>query len=243
MNKILAAAMLLAFALNVSAQQKTQPRSHAPKKRKAQAVSVSTVAAQAPDPAAQVLARLKDWDTRLETLKADFTQEVDFKEAGLKQSIEGNLSYVKPNLLRIEHVKPVRQVVVTNKTDIWIYKPEDKQVVHTGWETWRKTQDQNFSGILDFGNYASLTEKNNSVVSGGKNGEPFKVRFTPHSGGAYALTLTLSATDYFPLGAELSVEDTVIKTRLTSVEKNGTIDKDIFKFSAPKGAEVLEFKN
>jgi len=39
------------------------------------------------------------------------------------------------------------------------------------------------------------------------------------------------------------VGDTVIKTHLTNVEKNADVDKGIFKFSPPKGVEVLEFKN
>jgi outer membrane lipoprotein carrier protein len=251
MNKAITAVLLLAFAVSASAQQKpAAAKKHpakAPKKPAAVAVSTRTAAApdvkKEPDPSAEIIEKLKAWDARLESLKADFSQEVEFKEAGLKQSIEGNLSYAKPNFLRIEHVKPARQVVVTDKTEIWIYKPEDKQVVHTSWETWRKTQDQNFSGILDFGNYASLTEKNKAVVTGWKNGAPFKVAFTPRSGAAYALTLTLSATDYFPTEAELSVDSTVIKTRLTAVEKNGAVNKDAFKFTAPKGVEVLEFKN
>jgi len=254
MNKILTLTLLFALSIGAAAQQKpAQKKKAAHPAKKAPAVAVSTKTAQAPaaapaakppeDPAAAVLEKLKAWDTALETLKAGFTQEVNFKEAGLKQSIEGNLIYVKPNLLRIEHEKPARQLVVTDKTDIWIYKPEDKQAVRTSWEAWRRTQDQNFSGILDFGNYASLAAKNATTVTGGQNGEPYTVTFTPRSGAAYSLKLTLSATDYFPLEAELEVDSTVIKTRLTSVEKNGKIDKDVFKFSPPKGVEVLEFKN
>ncbi|OGR40653.1 MAG: hypothetical protein A2X35_10175 [Elusimicrobia bacterium GWA2_61_42] len=250
MKKLMIAAALLAFALNVSAQQKpAQKKQPAKAARKAAAVAVSTRTAAAQpagresDQTAQVLEKLKAWDAALETLKAGFTQEVNFREAGLKQSIEGTLSYVKPNLLRIEHLKPARQIVVTDKTDIWIYKPEDKQAVRTSWDAWRRTQDQNFSGILDFGNYSALTARNAAATSGGKNGEPFKVTFTPRAGGSYTLTLTLSATDYFPLEAELLVDNTSIKTRLSSVEKNGRADLEIFKFSPPKGVEVLEFKN
>ena len=250
MNKVLTAVLLLAFTLGASAQQKPAGKKPAPKAQKKAAVAVSTktVSAQpAPakeaDRSAEIMAGLKAWDSSLVTLKADFTQEVNFREAGLKQSIEGTLRYVKPNFLRIEHVKPARQVVVTDKTDIWIYKPEDKQAVRTSWENWRRTQDQNFSGILDFGNYSGLAARNNTRAEGGKDGAPLKIVFTPRSGEAYALTLTLSATDYFPMDAELAVGDTLIKTHLFNVEKNAAVDKEIFKFSPPKGVEVLEFKN
>lgn len=197
------------------------------------------------DPAEMPLAGLKNWDAKLETLSAAFTQEVNFSEAGLKQSVEGALKYSKPNFLRIEHFKPARQVVVTDKRDIWIYKPEDAQVIKTSWEAWRKTQSDNFSGILDFGNYSALTEKNNTAVSGRTSARPYiTVVFTPKAGPErYSLSLTLSATDYFPLEAELTVDKTIIKTRLSGVEINKALSPELFKFSPPKGTQVLEFKN
>jgi outer membrane lipoprotein-sorting protein len=255
MNKILTLTLLLSLALGAAAQQKAAPKQPAKKKAAPPAAAPAKpavkeakpaeapTAAPAEDPAAAVIEKLKAWDAKLESLKADFTQEVNFKEAGLKQTIEGNLRYVKPNLLRIEHLKPSRQLVVTDKTDIWIYKPADNQVVRTAWEAWRRTQDQNFSGILDFGNYAALTARNTTKVTGGSDGAPLKITFIPRSGKDYSLTLTLSSDDYFPVEAELTVETTVIKTTLTAVEKNAAVDKELFKFTKPKGVEVLEFGN
>lgn len=261
MNKILTAVLLLSLALGAAARQKPAAKQPAKKKEAAPAaapakpaakqapqqkpaapaVQASTAAAQ--DPAAVVVEKLKAWDAKLESLKAGFTQEVSFKEAGLSQTIEGSLYYVKPNLLRIEHARPSKQLVVTDKSDIWIYKQDDNQVVRTDWEAWRRTQDQNFSGILDFGNYAALTARNETRVSGGKDGAPFTVTFVPRSGKDYSLTLTLDPADYFPTAAELTVETTVIKTTLKSVERNAPVDRALFKFTKPKGAELLEFRN
>ena len=262
MNKILTIALILALTAGASAQQKPAAKKAAqpqkketvqPKKKEAAqpakkeaSVAISTrpaPAAPAVSPVEEIIEKLKAWDTKLETLKADFTQEVNFTEAGLKQSIEGNLRYVKPNLLRIEHFKPAAQTVVTDKENIWIYKPSDNQAVRTSWEAWRRTQDQNFSGILDFGNYSALAAKNAVSVTPSAAGGPVTMVFTPRSGAGYTLTLKLSPQDLFPVEAELTVDGTVIKTRLTSVEKNTAVDKELFKFSPPKGVEVLEFKN
>ncbi len=258
MNKILTVFLFLVLAAGASAQQKPAARKAAQPQKKAAAqpakkeasVAVSTkTAAAAPaekkaaDPAVEIIEKLKAWDAKLETLKASFTQEVNFTEAGLKQSIEGNLRYVKPNLLRIEHSKPAAQIVVTDKENIWIYKPSDNQAVRTSWDAWRRTQDQNFSGILDFGNYSALAARNTVQVTPSAGGGPVTIVFTPRSGAGYTLTLKLSPQDFFPVEAELAVDGTIIKTRLSSVEKNGAVDKEIFKFSPPKGVEVLEFKN
>ena len=251
MNKILAAVLLLALTLGAAAQQRPAAKQPAKKKAPAPAAAPKETPAQ-PKPAVQastaaaaadVIEKLKAWDAKLESLKASFTQEVSFKEAGLSQTIEGSLYYVKPNLLRIEHNKPSKQLVVTDKADIWIYKQDDNQVVRTDWEAWRRTQDQNFSGILDFGNYAALTARNETKVSGGKDGAPLTVTFIPRSGKNYSLTLTLDPADYFPTEAQLAVETTVIRTRLTAVEKNAPVDPALFKFTRPKGAELLELRN
>ena len=257
MNRIATVALLLAFALGASAQKTPDKKPAAsPAKKsavkgtapqapaKAAAVEASTqTAAPKTDPAAEVIAGLQAWDAKLETLKADFTQEINFTEAGLKQSIKGSLRYIRPNLLRIEHTKPARQIVVTDKNDIWIYKADDKQAVRTSWEAWHRTQDQNLSGILDFGNYAALAGKNSATVAEGKKDGLITLTLTPRSGPGYILKLRLSAADYFPAEAELNVDGTIITTRLSSVEKNGGINKEIFAFTPPKGVEVLELKN
>ncbi len=191
------------------------------------------------------IAELKNWDARLETLQTRFTQEVDFSDAGIKQQVEGVLTYSKPDLLRIEHIKPARQLVYTDKKELWIYKPEDSQAVRTSWTAWQKSQSSNFSGIMDFGNYSALTEKNSVRVSKDK-AAPYYIRmtFTPRSApGLYTLTLALSSTDYFPAEATLAVENTIITTRLENAEKNAPLDKALFRFIPPKGTEVLEFNN
>ncbi|OGS13201.1 MAG: hypothetical protein A2234_11570 [Elusimicrobia bacterium RIFOXYA2_FULL_58_8] len=242
--------LILFFSLAAAAQKAPEAvPARQLKKTPAIAVSTKTAAAQIPasDPAVErakkVLAKLEAWDANLQTLKAVFTQEINFTEAGLKQSVEGSLQYVRPNFLRIEHSKPASQLVVTDKTDIWIYKPGDKQAVRTTWNAWRRTQDQNFSGILDFGNYSSLAANNTAAITEDNKDGLITLVLTPRSGNAYALTLRLSATDYFPVEAELNVDSTIVKTRLLKADRNSPLDKGIFNFSPPKGTEVLELKN
>jgi chaperone LolA len=194
---------------------------------------------------ALAIAGLKDWDARLETLQTRFTQEVDFSDAGIKQQVEGLLSYSKPDLLRIEHIKPARQLVYTDKKELWIYKPEDSQAVRTSWAAWQKSQSSNFSGIMDFGNYSSLIEKNSVRISKDRSA-PYYIRMelTPRNNPwLYTLTLALSSTDYFPAEATLAMDKTIIRTRLENAGKNDPLDKAMFRFVPPKGTEVLEFNN
>lgn len=249
-------ALIMLIALPVCATQageikKTRP---APKTAANAAAPAQTAKKKLPAAAGKsegaklekaVIAGLKDWDLKLLTLRTRFTQEVDFSDAGLKQHVEGVLSYMKPDLLKIEHVKPARQLVYTDKNELWVYKPEDSQAVRTSWNAWKKNQSSNFSGIMDFGNYSALTEKNNIQAAKDKAAPYYiTVVLTPKDNpGLYTLTLALSSTDYFPAEAALTVDKTTIKTRLENPEKNADLDKALFRFVPPKGTEVLEFKN
>ena len=255
LTALIALTALLACAAQAGEVKKAGPASKPAREKTAKTtVSTQTVKKELPSAAADseeaklekaVIAGLKDWDSKLETLRTRFTQEVDFSDAGLKQHIEGVLSYMKPDLLKIEHIKPARQLVYTDKKELWVYKPEDSQAVRTSWDSWKKNQSSNFSGIMDFGNYAALTEKNDVRVSKDKNA-PYYITMvlTPKNNPAlYTLTLALSSTDYFPAEAALTVDQTTIKTRLENPEKNTPLDKLLFRFVPPKGTEVLEFNN
>jgi len=251
LTAIAALAVILVCAAQAGEVKKTKPvLKPAPKtSTSAQIVRHDLQAAAAESEEAKlkdtVIAGLKDWDAKLLTLRTRFTQEVDFSDAGLKQHVEGVLSYIKPDLLKIEHIKPARQLVYTDKKELWVYKPEDSQAVHTSWDAWKKNQSSNFSGIMDFGNYAALTEKNNVKVAK-ETATPYYITMVltgKHNPGLYTLTLTLSSTDYFPAEAALTVENTTIRTRLENPEKNASLDKALFRFIPPKGTEVLEFNN
>ena len=188
-----------------------------------------------------VLTKLEAWDDRLKTLDADFTQEVWFKDMDIKQKVEGNLKYMKPNLLRLEHILPASQVITTDKKDILIYKPKDKQAIMATWDGWVKTQNQSFYGVLDFGNYSSLAKNNEVSLSGGAGGMPYKLTFTPKKGTSYKLTLTLASDDFFPSEAELEVGSAITSTKLLSVKKNISLDKKVFKQNLPEKTEIINF--
>jgi len=187
-----------------------------------------------------VINHLKKWDEELSTLKADFYQEVFFTQANIKQKVEGNISYKKKDKLRIEHIKPSRQIIITDKVNIYIHKIEDDIIYKTSWDYWKKSQ--NFSGILEFGNYADIIEKNNINISISTSiiSVEFKNKENPS---LYTLTLLLSKDNYFPCEANMEVDKTIIKTKLLNIKINEKIDDKIFEFQKPKKAEIIEIKS
>lgn len=240
---IAALAACLACPAALAAEKKGKapaPRTGAAAAPKAE-VKKSTAAAAYTD---LVMAKLMEWDSALTSLKAGFTQTVLFAEAGLEQKIEGTLSYLKPDKLRLEHSSPTRQIIVTDKKDIWIYKPGDNQAVKTKWEDWKNLQNSGFSGIMDFGNYSELAERNKvTAIPPAVPGDMIRLILTPlDRSGRYTLTLTLSATDYFPARADLVVESAKISTVIGAAERNAGLDEKLFEFTPPKGTEIINFK-
>lgn len=187
----------------------------------------------------QVIDELEKWDEKLNTLKSDFKQEVFFKEANIRQKVEGEIIYKKPNLLRIEHTSPSKQIIITDKVDIQVYKPEENQIYKMSWDYWKKTQ--NFSSLFDFGNYSELINKNEIKIEQSSN--TIKVQFTnKEKPSLYEFTLFLSPKDFFPYQASLKVEDTYIFTELFNTEINGKIEDKTFQLEKTKKTEVIELK-
>ena len=184
-----------------------------------------------------LIEQLKLWDDKLLYLKADFKQEVNFTDVEIKQNVEGKLFYKKPNNLRIEHIKPNRQAIITDKKDIYVAKIKDKQLIKTSWETWKKSQPN--SGLLDFGDYKKLISENDIKLIDEKNGYTLEFKNKEKSK-SYTLTITLSKEDFFPIEATLSAGNTIIKTTLYNVEKNKEIEQNKFDISEFKKYEILD---
>jgi len=184
-----------------------------------------------------LIEQLKLWDDKLLYLKADFKQEVNFTDVEIKQNVEGKLFYKKPNNLRIEHIKPNKQAIITDKKDIYVAKIKDKQLIKTSWETWKKSQPN--SGLLDFGDYKKLISENDIKLIDEKNGYTLEFKNKEKSK-LYTLTITLSKEDFFPIEATLSAGNTIIKTTLYNVEKNKEIEQSKFDISEFKKYEILD---
>lgn len=224
MKKTLISALILLPLFCAAQQEKKADLTPAAQKQDIK-TSSSAITAQF------ALEQLKLWDEKLTTLKANFEQEVIFKNADIKRKITGAVTYKKPNLLKIEHFSPRKQLVITDRKKIFIYKPDEKEAYEADWEAWKKNLDNSLGALLDFGNYSSLSEKNSAELYEEKDAWRLELR-SKKDPSAYVLKLFLSRDDFFPAGASLEVGDSLIKTRLLSVEKNSEI-KDL-EFERPK---------
>jgi len=59
---------------------------------------------------------------------ADFLQTTTIKSLNLTDQASGRMWIQRPNKIRWEYVAPESQIIVSNGTTVWMYRPSDKQV-------------------------------------------------------------------------------------------------------------------
>ncbi|MFH1726012.1 MAG: outer membrane lipoprotein carrier protein LolA [Elusimicrobiota bacterium] len=190
-----------------------------------------------------VLAHFETFDRELKTLTAVFTQSLTMTETGMTSSIEGSVAYGKPSRLRIEHVRPERQTVVSDGKDIWIHRHSRSQVIQSDIEDWKKA-DPTLNNLMQFGNYAKMLRTYD--VSIDTTGAQPILRLVPKKRDPaqdLELRLALEPETLFPERTELAVGAIRARTNLSRVVFNPPLAEETFRFSPPPGVDVFrDFK-
>lgn len=243
MNRVLLAGLLFA-ALPASAA----------KKKPAVAVSSAAAGADLPTFAASsapitldlVAARFKAFDDALKTLKADVRQSVRLEGSDTVQTVEGTVTFRKPDMLRLVHRVPEPQTVVSDGTWLWVHRHSTKQVIQTRLDAWRKSEPL-AQGLMDFGKSADLLTRYDAAVStvsapGADGYRRFEVVLKPKKKGEadFDLTLKASEKDFFPGEAVLRVGRARIRSLFENVRLNPELPDAEFRFSPPQDADVFQ---
>lgn len=180
------------------------------------------------------VARMHAFLQNVKTLKADFAQTVlDSNQKQVKQS-SGTLLIKRPNRFRWDYAKPNQQVIVADGTRLWMYDVDLQQVtVKPLNDTLAASPAVLLSGSND-------VEKNFSVTDlGEKDGLAW-----------VALAPKVKDTDFESVklgfkGEDLSVMElkdnlgNTTRITLEHVQRNAALADDAFKFTPPKGADVI----
>jgi outer membrane lipoprotein carrier protein len=82
--------------------------------------------ALAPD---AVVARVQSRYERTTRLQARFRQETRVPGFDQVQTGEGRVWILKPGMMRWDYTKPERQTIIANGETLWVYLPDDRQVI------------------------------------------------------------------------------------------------------------------
>jgi chaperone LolA len=186
---------------------------------------------------AGAIEKLKAFAAQTQSARTTFTQTVRDKNGSTVQSASGKLTFSRPGKFRWEYEKPYQQTIVGDGEKLWVYDKDLNQV------TVKK-----LSGALGSSPAALLAGSNdieqyyNLDAKGMKNGlewlEAFprdeESMFSKVRMGFKANTLdTMELYDH--LGQVTSI-------RFGQLERNPKIAADLYTFTPPKGADVIEDK-
>ncbi len=253
MRILLAAPVLL--LLTASAQAKPPKTAAKP----AAKVAVSTAAAgseltsyaasTAPLTLELVARRFAATDAKITTLKATFRQFVHLDGSDVTQSVEGDVVFKKPDLLRLTHKIPEAQTVVSDGTWLWVYRNSTNQVIQSRLETWRKSEPM-AQGLLDFGKSADLLTRYSAEITtvtapGADGHRVFTLTLKPkapskNDDANFVLTLKASTKDFFPGDATLRVGRATIRSLFEDVRLNPETSEATFKFTPPADADLFK---
>ena len=168
-----------------------------------------------------------------------FFQTLTLKAMDITDKASGKAFFKRPGMMRWEYEEPDRQVIVTDSDVLWIYRPEDNQVM-TG------KSPSFFSG----GKGASFLSDMNMIrkkfdITLQENVDPghYVLQLVPKE-----KTLDVTAIYIFISPETFNIvqittynsygDETAIK--LEDIEFTSAIDDSMFRFQIPEGVEVLK---
>ncbi|MGB9150095.1 MAG: outer membrane lipoprotein chaperone LolA [Burkholderiales bacterium] len=183
---------------------------------------------------ADSLDKLKAFISGTQTMRAGFEQSVTDKNGKKLQAATGTMQFSRPGKFRWEYVKPYKQQIVGDGVKLWIFDPDLNQVtVKKLGDSLGDSPAALLAGNNDLEKYYLVTDAGTldgvewlDAVPKSKDTTFERVRM----GFAGDSLTTMELKDNFG-------QTTLI--RFSSLEKNPKLAGEVFKFVAPKGADVV----
>ena len=167
-----------------------------------------------------------------------FHQSSTYKALDITDSAEGQIYIKPPGRMRWEYETPEKQFYITDGKLLWVYRPDDNQVMMGNATTFFGEGNGGafLSDITTIRKYFSI-----ELISDDPEGY-YELKLTPNtpSGNVQVVYLTVSKQTFniFQVVTENGYGD---ETRLTfeTPEFNQELPDELFTFSPPEGAEIV----
>ena len=202
-------------------------------------VGVSTTAGQEAS-AGEVLEAAALRYSQVESLCADFVQELAVPLLGEERTGQGRMCQAQPDRFAMRFSDPPGDAVVVDGTWVWVYYPslDEKQVIKfpiaggsRGFDFHREFLDD------PAGKYETTYEGREAI---GQH-DTHRIRLVPRGSASYvAAVIWIDAVS--PILRKVQIEDengSLRTVTLESVELNPEVDADWFTFTPPPGAVVI----
>jgi outer membrane lipoprotein carrier protein len=199
---------------------------------------IAAAAVQAAEPAGldSALKRLQERYETTKTLTADFRQTIESPTLTSPLETHGTVAFEKPNRMRWDYEAPDKQLIVGDGETLWIYQPEEKQVI-------RAPLDQAFRATTPVTFLAGLgrLDRDFEATLEKDEAERWTLKLVPRQdAGIGTLRLLVRKSDAAIEEARI-VDPLGTTTRivLSNERRNATLDAGLFRFSPPSGVDVI----
>ncbi len=178
------------------------------------------------------LSALNNFNQNAKSLSGNFSQSV--KSAKQTRKTNGTFAISRPNQFKWTYSKPYQQIIVGDGSSIWLYDIDLAQVTK---RSQQKTLGDSPAAILS---NAGALESSYTISNDGENGGISYVKALPKKKD--------SGYEYIRIGfkddtlANMTLKDSFGNTTtltFSNIKLNSSIPAGTFKFSPPKGVDVL----
>jgi len=194
------------------------------------------VSAAGDDALHRALDRLQERYESTRTLTADFRQTVEAATLATPLESHGTVAFEKPNRMRWNYAKPDEQVIVGDGDTLWIYQPEERQVI-------KAPLDKAFQATTPVTFLAGLgrIERDFDAALERDESERWLLRLVPKQDiGIGTLRLVVRKKDASIDEARITDPlGTTTRIAFTNERRNATLDAALFRFAPPPGVDVV----
>lgn len=193
-------------------------------------VALTQSAVAAPADNLTAAKRLNKLLTNTKSMTANFTQTTKGASSG---TFKGTMSVQRPNNFRWETKSPSEQLIVANGNSMWIYDKDLEQATKQGVDS----QVGNTPALLLSGDPSKIDK--NFKITQPYNNKNYYVLY-PKSSNASFKSLSMSFSGGKPVMMVLN--DTLGQTtsiKFSGIKMNPSINASQFKFTPPKGVDVI----
>ena len=172
---------------------------------------------------------------------AQFVQESTVKAMELTDVASGKIFVKRPGMMRWVYEKPYKQIIITNGKNLWIYKPEDNQVMLGKAPAF--FGDGKGAGFL--ADIKILRHKFNITLPEQKDSRHFILKLVPIEKTIELAEILLSVSrSTFKVNKIVTYNSYGDKNRIDLINSRFDIlpAEDLFTFSIPDGVDVLELE-
>lgn len=193
------------------------------------------------DEAADLAAKVQTVYDKVPSYTADFAQETASKLAGAGPEARGTVAFKKPGRMRWTYTTPVPQEIISDGKTLWLYQPNDKQVIVSEAAKYLK----NRASITFLAGQGKLTSEFNVALTTPPPGagKGTALELVPKQPDPTAARVVLLVDPKTGLVAESWVYDfmgNATHVRFTNAETGNKLKDDRFRFDIPKGIDIID---